>query len=61
MPTFIKICQEAYETRILERFEMSECHPVDTPAIREQQAVSKSDDKTKVIFLFGEAAGSLMY
>ena len=60
----ISLCQDAYVTKILERFQIEDCHPVDTPMtaganefmIPYDKQASKDDIK-----LYGSMIGSEMY
>jgi hypothetical protein len=60
----ISLCQDAYVAKILERFQMEDCHPVDTPMtaganefmIPYDKQASKDD-----IELYGSMIGSEMY
>jgi len=61
----IKICQEGYTKRILERFGMAECRPSSTPVIKEP---GKVDDSMKSeysdncqLFSYRSAVGALLY
>ena len=60
----ISLCQDAYVAKILERFQIEDCHPVDTPMtaranefmIPYDKQASKDDIK-----LYGSMIGSEMY
>ena len=54
----IRIGQEAFAKKILERFRFSECKPTSTPMIRD---VSTTDSGKVVEFPYRKAVGALMY
>jgi hypothetical protein len=57
----IKIPQEAYAKRILERFNFSNCNPVSTPMVKGSMESGKEDDETGKKFPYRQAVGAVMY
>ena len=61
----IKICQEGYTNRILERFGMAECRPSPTPVIKESgkvdTSVNREHSKDREVFSYRSAVGALLY
>lgn len=57
----IRIYQEAYAKKILQRFNMTDCKTVSTPADCGQNLGDFCDDETDTNFPYREAIGSLMY
>ena len=55
----IKIGQEAYATKILQRFGMSDCRPVHTPILKGKEECTEEVNDSK--FPYREAVGALMY
>lgn len=58
----IKISQEAYAKKILERFNFQDCKPVSTPIVKEPDTL-QTEKKTaeKCNFPYRQAVGALMY
>lgn len=56
----IKISQEAYTKRVIERFGMVDAHPVSTP-MDNHRVLDTNVNGKEVIFPYREAVGSLMY
>lgn len=55
----VKIGQEAYATKVLQRFGMSDCRPVHTPILKEKEVCTEETNETE--FPYREAVGALMY
>lgn len=58
----IKICQQAYAKKILERFGFQDCKPVSTPMTKEPETgkeIRESEKRTD--FPYRQAVGALMY
>lgn len=56
----IRISQKSYATKILERFNFSECRPVSTPMENTVKCISKPG-KARIEFPYRQAVGALMY
>lgn len=58
----IKITQESYAHRILERFNFAECRPVSTPMLKGSEIEKSGKEKsTQHDFPYRQAVGALMY
>jgi len=58
----IKICQEGYTRRILERFGMGECRSSPTPVIKESEnSVNTEHNSDREMFSYRSVVGALLY
>lgn len=57
----IKISQQAYAKKILERFGFQDCKPVSTPMIKEPDVPKESRESYITDFPYRQAVGALMY
>lgn len=57
----IKISQEAYAKRILERFNFSNRNPVSTPMVKGSMELGKEGDRNEKRFPYRQAVGAIMY
>ena len=57
----IKINQQSYAKRILQKFHMENCRPVSTPVLKENTSIEKDDVQSSEKFPYREAVGALMY
>ena len=57
----IVISQEAYTKRVLEKFGMTNCHPVRTPSLKEQQQIQQVATDEDQSFPYRQLVGTLMY
>lgn len=57
-PKYITISQPRHVERVLEKFKMSECNPISTPAGKKE---SSTEERVMEKLSYGAAAGSLLY
>lgn len=57
----LKINQQAYAKKVLQRFGMEHCTPVSTPMIKESSTEKTNDEHSNETFPYREAVGALMY
>lgn len=59
----VRVSQEAYAKKVLEKFGMNDCHPVSTPIIKETVEPGKDMQEASNLkeFPYRQAVGALMY